>query len=251
MRAADILHASYPKELVKALLLTYGEIESNFAVKKWKASELDAGHFVEVARRLVDHSLSGSFTKIGKSLPNFSDQELKRYEQLQGDESLRILIPRVLKSIYNLRNKRGVGHLGEVSPNEMDATLILYSAKWVLAEFVRLASKVDPEKAQQAVDAIIERRLDIIWKDGDKARVLVTTMNAREQILLLLYDKNGQTESELRLAIEYKNPSDFRKILRKLHASREIEYETNAPVKLTSKGLISAETIILKLKSDK
>lgn len=107
MNAEDLLKSAYPAELVNALLNAYSEIESNFAVRKWKASELDAGHFVEAVRRVLDHTLFAAYVPIGKSLPNFSDSELKRYEQSSGDESLRLHIPRVLKSIYNIRNKRG------------------------------------------------------------------------------------------------------------------------------------------------
>lgn len=246
MNAEQLLKAAFPDELVNALLIAYREIESNYAVRKWKASELDAGHFVEAARRILDHATSRSYVPIGKSLPNFSDSELKRYEQATGDESFRLLIPRVLKSIYNIRNKRGVGHLGSISPNEMDATLILYSSKWVLAEFVRLASGsiTDPATAQQAVNKIVERRLDLIWKEGDKVRVLQTGIPAREQILILLYDQNLQSEDVLRQAIEYKNASDFRKILRRLHAERLIEFQQSRPIAITPTGVICAEQII-------
>src|SRR5688572_15929335 len=133
MNVEVILKGKFPADVVDAVLAAYKEIESNFALRKWKASELDAGHFVEAARRIVDHALTGSHIPIGKKLADFSDAELKRYEQQVGDESYRMLIPRILKSVYNIRNKRGIGHLGSISANEMDATYIMYSAKWVLA----------------------------------------------------------------------------------------------------------------------
>src|SRR5512132_118916 len=132
MDAEAILTAKYPVDLVKSLIDSYKEIESNYVVKKWKASELDSGHFVEAARRLVELELTGSVTKLSDQLSKFGDNVLKQYEQATGDESYRLLIPRALKAIYNIRNKRGVGHVSGVSPNEMDATYILYTVKWVL-----------------------------------------------------------------------------------------------------------------------
>lgn len=243
MNAEQLLKSVFPPELVVSLLTAYSEIESNFSIRKWKASELDAGHFVEATRRILDYMLFSSYLPIGKSLPNFSDSELKRYENAIGDESFRLLIPRVLKSIYNIRNKRGVGHLGTISPNEMDATLILYSVKWVLAELVRLASDstADTISAQQAVNKIVERRLDLIWKDGDQVRILQTGLHAWKQVLILLYDKDLQSEEALRKVIEYKNPSDFRKILKSLHAKRLIEYQLGKPIIITPAGVIEAE----------
>lgn len=239
------LKTSYPAEVVDALIAAYVEIESNFSLRKWKASELDAGHFVEAARRCLDHKLFSSYVPIGKSLPNFTDSVLSKYESAQGEESLRMLIPRVLKSIYNVRNKRGVGHLGLVSPNEMDSTLILYSVKWVLAELTRLSSGLDPAETQRAVDQIIERRVPALWKHDGPTRVLLQGVTAKEKVLVLLYDSSPQAESALAASIEYKNGSDFRKLLRALHTARLIEFQADKSCASTPKGMLAAEAVLL------
>ncbi len=244
MKIRKILITGYPDAVVDALLEAYREIEENHFLHKWKASELDAGHFVEAARRMLEHKLLGSATALGTSLPNFHDAELKRYERASGDESLRILIPRILWSVYGIRNKRGVGHVGPVSPNQMDSSLILGAVKWVLAEFIRLESGLSTSDTQQLVDEIIERRLDLIWKHGDVVRVQDTRIKAKDQVLLLLYDNSPQKAGDLRAAIEYKNEADFRKILKTLHKARLIEYSaTSGDCVLTSKGIIEAEAI--------
>jgi len=248
MNVEAILKAHYPPDLVQALLDAYKEIENNYALGKWKASELDSGHFVEAARRLVENALLGSYTPIGHQLSHFNDVVLKQYEQAAGDESFRMLIPRVLKAIYNIRNKRGVGHVGSVSPNEMDSTLILYSAKWVLAEFVRLASGSKPGDVQRAVDEIVERHIPVLWKTGPQTRVLETRVRAENQILILLYDQSPQSEDGLRAAIEYKNPTNFRSLLRGLHRKRLIEYASPAVCTISPKGIVAAEAVLLKLR---
>lgn len=244
MSIEPILKSKYPHDLIDALLKAYAEIEHNFFLQKWKSSELDAGHFVEAARRMIEHSLFGSATPIGSSLPNFNDQELKRYERAAGDEAIRILIPRVLWSVYGVRNKRGVGHVGLVSPNRMDSSLILADVKWVLAEFVRLASGLAPSETQAAVDEIVEHRLDLLWKHGDVTRVLDPKVPAREQVLLLLYDKSPQQDEDLRAAIEYANMGAFRRILKNLHRTRLIECSAGfGTCVITSRGLVEAEAI--------
>lgn len=129
MNVDAILKSRYPNDVVRVIIDAYREIEGNYILGKWKASELDAGHFVEGVRRALESELFGSFTPIGVDMPKFHDGELKKYEQATGDESFRILIPRALKAVFNIRNKRGVGHVGAISPNEMDATYILYTAK--------------------------------------------------------------------------------------------------------------------------
>lgn len=246
MNVESILKSKYPSDVVKVIIDAYREIEGNYILGKWKASELDAGHFVEGVRRALESELFGSFTPIGTDLPKFHDGELKKYEQAAGDESFRILIPRALKAVFNIRNKRGVGHVGAISPNEMDATYIVYTAKWVLAELIRLASGTDPTSAQKAIDSIVERRLSLIWKHGDITRVLKTGLTTREQLLLLLYDNSPQKESALKISTEYKNLSNFRKILKRLHTDRFIEYVAGESATLTPAGIAEAELVLTK-----
>lgn len=123
----NLFEQSFNKEISENLIGSFSEIESNFIIKKWKPSELDAGHFVETVRRIIELKLFNKYTPFNQNLPHFNDPELQRYERQSGHESYRMIIPRILKAIYNIRNKRGVGHTGDISPNEMDATLILYS----------------------------------------------------------------------------------------------------------------------------
>ena len=250
MSIESILKAGHPHDVVDTLLDAYKEIESNYALRKWKASELDSGHFVEAARRLLENALFGKYTPIGVSLSNFHDGVLTQYEQATGNESFRILIPRVLKAIYNIRNKRGVGHVGPVSPNEIDSTLILYSVKWVLAEFVRLASGFTPAEVQRAVDEVIERHISILWKQGTRTRILDRSIAARNQVLILLYDQSPQSEDDVRAAIEYKNVTNFRSLLRELHGDRLIEYEAGGTCTISPKGTLAAEALLLQLASD-
>ncbi len=166
MTAQDILKKGFDKKIADAIIKAYKEIEQNYVLRKWKPSELNAGHFVEAVRRAIDLELTGKYMPFGKSLPNFNDQALQLYERQVGDESFRMLIPRTLKAIYNVRNKRGVAHISDVNPNEMDATFILGSVKWVLAELVRLKSGLSTSQTQDLLNTIIERHCPLIWKES-------------------------------------------------------------------------------------
>jgi len=242
------LKAKYPSDVCDALVVAYKEIEESFALQKWKATELDAGHFVEAARRLIEYQLFGAYTPIGDKLSNFTDGELKRYENAAGDESVRMLIPRVLKSIFNIRNKRSIGHLGTISANEMDSTLILYNVKWVLAEFIRLATGTNPSATQKTIDSIVERRVGVLWKHAGIRRILANNMVTKDQILVLLFDSSPMSEAELQTATEYKSTPNFRKILKRLHEGRFVEWTAGGQTILTTKGSVAAESIVLKHK---
>lgn len=244
MNAEAMLRGKYPADLVTELLKAYREIESSYVARKWKPAELDAGHFVEAARRILEAELTPPYTPLSKPLSKFNDVALRKLENATGDESYRMLIPRVLFAVNGIRNKRGVGHLGPISANEMDATLILYNVKWVLAELVRLASGASPEQTQAAMDQIVERELALLWKHEDLAVVLDPNMPVRDQILVYLYDKSPQTESELRAAIEYKNSTRFGAIVADLHRGRMLHRGADGKCVIMPPGIAWAEELV-------
>ncbi len=106
---------------------------------------------------------------------------------LVGDRSLRVLIPRTLLALYEIRNNRGVGHVGgDVSANHMDAEVVLAMASWVMAELVRIFHSVSTAEAQDIVDALVERRSPAIWDVGGVKRVLDPSMSSSSGRLRLL-----------------------------------------------------------------
>jgi len=167
-----------------------------------------------------------------------------------GDRSLRILIPRVLQSLYEIRNNRGVGHVGgDVSPNFLDATTVLSMSSWVLAEMVRIFHVLSTAEAQQVVDRLVERKHPLIWELDDVRRVLDPKMKKSDQALLLLYSKPGWvSEGELVSWVEYSTARHFRaKVLEPLHDARlvELDREKNR-VCISPLGVSTVEDRIIK-----
>lgn len=246
MNAFNIIEQSYTTKIAETIISCYKEVEENFILGKWKPSELDAGHFVEAVRRLIEFEMTGKNTPFNEQLSNFNDKALKDYEQaIAMHESFRILIPRVLISIYKIRNKRGVGHTGEVSPNEMDSTYILNSVKWVLAEIIRLKSNLSINETQKIVDEIVERRIEMIWKDGDDRKILNPNMKAGDQILVLLYDKSPQSGPELFNSNTTKHSTRFNNYLLELEDKVYIKKNKDDTYSISPTGKIKAEDIIL------
>jgi hypothetical protein len=90
-----LLERSQPKEIVVHIITSYREVEQNYRLEKWKTSELDAGHFVEAVRRLIEYKLKGAYTPFTTAMGSFNQSELNRYESATGVEEYRIIIPRV------------------------------------------------------------------------------------------------------------------------------------------------------------
>jgi hypothetical protein len=130
---ASVSAASTP-ELAERLLAEFEQLNERFHLGDFRPSELSGGRFSEAAFRICQHVCTGNHTPFGKQLPKI-DQLVKDLEQVpsaNADDSYRLHIPRTLRLISDLRNKRDVAHLGAgvVSPNYTDASLILGCASW-------------------------------------------------------------------------------------------------------------------------
>lgn len=203
----DLQDEGLPSELVEELKETYEELKENYYFGNLRPSEVEGGRFSEAALRVVQWATGGlpngdPYTPLNDRLPRF-DQELDRLRQLPGNKhpkSLRVWIPRVLHSIYNIRNSRDVAHLsGEVDPNVPDSTLVATNADWVVAELVRLFHGVDPDEAQARVDALVTRKAPAVQMFGEVPKVLRPTLSNKDKILLILFHQGekGATAGEL------------------------------------------------------
>jgi len=243
-KVKDILSARFPAEIVEHILHTYHEMEVNYRLEKWKPSELDSGHFVEAVRRLLENELFGSFTPFDKGIDSFNQKVLNQYEFCPGDEVLRILIPRVLYAMYCVRNKRGVGHISAISPNKLDATFLLQSAKWVLAELVRFSSTSSPDEALSLINQIIERQVDLIWDDGETFMVLDGKLTLRDRVLICLYKSDYTPIEILQKRVDYINTSRFKQCLQKYKDQKLIDITPSNICKLSPLGAQEAEKIL-------
>ena len=228
-----------PADLSGRLESLYNELKTNFAHRRFKPAELDAAQFCEVVFRTLEWETNGNgnYTPIGESIRNFG-QAVYRFEGKSGfDDSIRFHIPNALKTIYTIRNKRGVAHIAkEVDPNLMDATLVVTCADWIMAELVRLFHNLPIEKAQRLVEDPVTKRISTIWRVGDTDRRRVLNppdrnLSAKDKVLLLLHDAHPKpmTADDLLSYTEYKNISRFRtKVLSELHDDCCIDFDKEA-----------------------
>ena len=189
-----VLESVYPHELAESLLINYENALREFKKGNWRYFGNEIGQFIEVSYRMIEFQLTANYTQIANKLPNFNERNLKAWENYD--------------STYD----------------DMDATILLNDTKWILAEFFRLSSTLSFEETESIIDSIMCKESSLIWDTGSVLRVLDTKMSCADKVLCLLYMRNSQTDAELRNSVEYKNPTEFKRVLKKLHTKRMIEY---------------------------
>jgi len=242
----DQVFVSIPVDIRERLKKHYHEIKHNFALQKFEPSELNGGKFCEDVYRILEwhNSSTNDYTPYGTQIKNFK-RSVHWFENNSNlDDSIRFHIPDILWSIYNVRNKRGVGHSpGDIDPNFMDSTLVAGCIDWVMAELVRLFHNVSIDEARDMVKSITTKKIPLIWEVGDVKRVLSPpsgSLSAKDKVLVLLYSEtsNTLTADSLRTSIEYRNPTDFRnKVLASLHKAELVYFDrARNEVTLSPKG---------------
>lgn len=233
MSAIDLSTAlgAIPETLRRSLLDTFSTIIRNYRESRWEPAELNGGKFCEVVYSVLRGHIDGAFPSVPTKPRNMADAcKALENDGVSFPRAVRIQIPRMLIALYEIRNNRGVGHVGgDVNPNHMDARVVLEMAKWVLADLIRIfhPDSVSTDQATKLVDSLIERTVPAVWLVGDMRRVLDASLKARQQVLLLLYSVNGPvTASDLFEWVEHSNFSVFKKqVLGQLHKERLVEYD--------------------------
>lgn len=225
----------------------YENIVTNYSEGRWSPAELSGGLFCEIVYTILDGYASGTFALTPSKPGNFVSACRQLEQNSSVPRSFQILIPRLLPALYEVRNNRGVGHVGgDVNPNHMDATFILGNANWIMSELIRVFHTCPTDEAQRLVDKIVEIRIPLIWESGNIKRVLDPSLKLGMQILVLLASTNGTTVDELGSWIEVpKDRRHFMKTLRGMHKKRWLELnEESGAIELLPPGSKEAAKII-------
>jgi hypothetical protein len=196
------LSSKLDPRLVKELLDAHAEAKRNFYLGGLRLSAVEGGRFCEAAFRLLEYvTKSKVFTALGRQLDTDKlIRELSNLPPAQFNDSLRLHIPRSLRLVYDIRNKRDAAHLADgIDPNLQDATLVISVIDWVLAEFIRLYHNVPANTASKLVDGIVKRVAPVVQDFNGFLKVLNPKLRVSDHCTVLLYQRgeDGATYDEL------------------------------------------------------
>jgi len=233
---------TFSNELIENLIECYRLVKKKYYLGNYRPCSHEAGRFAEVVMRMLQQTTKGNYTPLGTSLPNFAD-EVKKLAQLSTSsfcESIRIQIPRTLQVIYDIRNKRDVGHVGgEVDANFSDATLSYTSCSWVLTELLRIYYTSNIDEAQKLVNDTIKIKIPIIQDFDGFLKILKPNLSLPNKILALLYYRasKGATKQELKLWLKKVRTDHFNSTLYRLEHDKAFIHISGDTVLITDSGL--------------
>lgn len=226
--------------LVDELIDAYLEAKRNYYLGGLRLSAVEGGRFCEAAFRLLQQRTTGAFNPLGRQLD--TDRLIHTLGQMpstQQPDAIRLHIPRALRMVYDIRNKRDNAHLADgIDPNLQDATLVVSVLDWVLAEFVRLYHSVSANKAQELVANIVTRQVPAIEDISGYLKVLRRGLGASDIVVLLLYARGepGASFEELKTWVRPPMRTNLRRTLNKLEHQEAYVHNSGAAYKITRSG---------------
>ena len=188
-----------PTELVDELVEAFAEAKRRFYRDDLRPSEIEGARFSEAVFRILEWATTQSYTPLGDTLPKVPTLMGRLEQAAAAPDSVRFHIPRTLRLIYDVRNKRDVAHLGDgIDPNQQDATMVVRNMEWVLAELVRLYHNVSAKEAHAIIVDLVSKDVPLIQEFDGFPRVL-KQLKASDHFLVLLYWRgvDGATYDEL------------------------------------------------------
>jgi hypothetical protein len=238
------LSTKFPSEKVDEVLEHYTILKRAARLDQYETCLVNGGKFVEAVLKCLNYLLTG------RDVDSVKVDELVR--QLENAASLnafeKTTIPRVLRAIYEFRNKRGGAHNSSFDPMKMDCKLVVEASSWVMEELARLYLTNDPVAAQALVENLLVKDLPVVEEiDGDYV-VLGSELAARIQLEFLLY-KHYPKRCLLRDLIQWihnHTADNVRATLRNMK-QKNLVHENESGWKLTEAGVLEAEVEILRL----
>ncbi len=222
---------------------------NDYSKGDWEGSISKAGKFVEALLKALGVHCNVVFEEGRKFKADKLMNDLSQLSQGSFDDSLRLLMPRACRVIYDIASNRGARHdAHEVNPNSMDANVVMPLASWLLAEAIRYAQKgaVDPSGAEQLVESLTERRYSVVEKVDGRVYLHAAKKSAREVALVVLAQQHPK-RMNLADLIEAIQRNGFSNANAKL-ATRRIRKLTDSDgvgeIRLLTTGLSEAEGII-------
>jgi hypothetical protein len=227
-------------ELVDEALESYSEAKRRFHLSDHRPQEVEGGRFSEAVFRILQHLCGLPVTALGSALPRV-DVLVKGFEASIGQpESVRLHIPRTLRLIYDIRNKRDAAHLGDgIDANLQDATLVIGNIDWILAELVRLHHGVSPDEAQRIIEDLVTREVPAV-QEIDGQPVILADLKPREQAVLMVYRAGsaGVSLDDLSRQLRAPRKGDLKKRVLTLDREKLVLYRpTTGRVHITTRGV--------------
>lgn len=236
----------FPVEKVDEILFHFEALKRESRIDHYDTCLVHGGKFVEAVLKCLHYRR----TQVEVNSLKVEDEINQLANATALNDSERMTIPRILRAIYECRNKRGGAHNTSFDPIKMDCVFIGAASNWILEEFTRLYMTNNPIDAQELVQTLLAKEIPLVEQiDGDSL-VQRPGLSARVHLEILLF-QHYPARCSLKDLIHWAHNHSERNIRVTLSTmkSRNLVHETEVGWKLSLLGVSEAEAEIEKLQN--
>lgn len=236
------LKGHFDSKLVDELLATFQEAKRNYYLGGLRLNAVEGGQFCEAAFRMLEQKTEGTFTPLGKQID--SQKIISTSEQANVPDGIRIHIPRALRMVYDIRNKRDAAHLADgIDPNLQDSTFVVGTLDWILAELVRLFHGVSADEAQKIIADLVRKRVLAVQDIDGFLKIQNPKLKVSDRILVLLYERGAKraTRDQLLDWVHPKMRKNLNRTLEQLEHDRALIHSSGNEFQITKSGMRDVE----------
>lgn len=232
-------------KIVNEIFEHHDALKMAFHLQDWEKCLLRGGKFGEAVMKAISFIRTGKVTQQVQIEAEIN--EVSKRSDLP--ESIRLLIPRAIRILYDQRSKRGGAH-GSFDPNALDCSMIVPIADWIVGELVRLYCSAAPNRAMEFVIGITAKSIPYVERIGKDYVVLVKGASARQEIAYILYMRypSRSRTSELIKWIPNHSSSNVRLSLANMRKAKFVHFNSDGYV-LTALGIKAVEQEMTKKSS--
>ena len=242
-----ILSSKFPEDYVKIIEDEYNELKNSYYSEDKVKVVIHAARFCEIISSLLcfkEFNHRENFNNI-----NFN-KNINRLENSQksneNEEISRLVIPRVLRSIYTIRNKKKVAHIKKIDTARIDSKLINIAVDWVISQILIIYCNLSDENIIKFLEYVsldnyrkVERfeNGDIMFNDPK-----LTIIDKLLFVLADFYNRERISTDVLYMIIKPKKRSYITTYLGRMKTKNLVHIDKNG-IKLTKWGIEEARKI--------
>jgi len=247
---AQLIAAQFEQKYVDGAIGHYQKTVEEFQLGEWEVSISKGGKFVEaIVKALWAHV--GEAVPAGKNFKVGAIIDGLGQKPAAINDTVRLTIPRACRLVYDVASNRGGRHdAGEVDPNQMDATLVVGTCSWILAEMLRFAQKgsLALSTVGELVASLNQRKFPFAEDIDGRHYFSLKGLGAREVELLALWRIHPRRmhRDELIATAKRHGNSEPNAKMGLSRLSRVTDDDGNGNLRILQSGIQEAEALIVK-----
>lgn len=247
---ADFISKGIQEDIVDTLIEEYKTVKNEALKGNAEQVSLHSGKFSDMALATVKNLVLNKAIVIDDIKTEKVIIELEKMKKTTStDVILTLVIPRVVRSLHSIRNKKDVAHVKSIDPDYFDIHYCETTCDWILSQLICFIYGADSTEAKEIITSICEKKIPWIeeFEDGT-SMLLIEQKYLSDKVILTLYNyyPNRLTDVKISEVLLYENMRILRKRITELYKKEKMVHVNKEGIKLTRKGQLHAEKILEK-----